>query len=50
MTIPSSIGFLNEDSCLPCTPEQERRAIEELDGFAASNRKAGDLYCLISCE
>ncbi|CAA7391267.1 unnamed protein product [Spirodela intermedia] len=50
MTIPSSIGFLSEDSCLPCTPEEERRTIQHLDRAATSNRKEGDLYYLISSE
>ncbi|CAA6655882.1 unnamed protein product [Spirodela intermedia] len=50
MTIPSSIGFLSEDSCLPCTPEEERRTIQHLDRAATSNRKEGAPYYLISSE
>ncbi|XP_078448386.1 ubiquitin carboxyl-terminal hydrolase 9-like [Wolffia australiana] len=48
MTIPRSIGFLSDDSCLPLTPEEERRAIQLLERAASSNRKEGDQYCLVS--
>ncbi|XP_058104994.1 ubiquitin carboxyl-terminal hydrolase 9-like [Magnolia sinica] len=49
MTIPGS-GFLmeNEESCLPCTPEEERRIIKELTEAAESNLKEGSLYFVVS--
>ncbi|KAG9454564.1 hypothetical protein H6P81_007468 [Aristolochia fimbriata] len=49
MTIPGT-GFLvsNEDSCLPCTPEEERRIISELNKAAESNLKEGNVYYVLS--
>ncbi|XP_043715927.1 ubiquitin carboxyl-terminal hydrolase 9-like isoform X2 [Telopea speciosissima] len=49
MTIPN-FGYLmdNEASCLPCTPEEEKRIIEELTKEAESNLKEGNLYYIIS--
>ncbi|XP_043723050.1 ubiquitin carboxyl-terminal hydrolase 9-like isoform X2 [Telopea speciosissima] len=49
MTIPGS-GYLmdNEASCLPCTPEEEKRIIEELTKEAESKLKEGNLYYVIS--
>ncbi|XP_042520355.1 ubiquitin carboxyl-terminal hydrolase 9-like [Macadamia integrifolia] len=49
MTIPGS-GYLmdNEASCLPCTPEEEKRIIDELTKEAESKLKEGNLYYVIS--
>ncbi|KAJ4955135.1 hypothetical protein NE237_011918 [Protea cynaroides] len=49
MTIPDS-GYLmdNEASCLPCTPEEEKRIVEELTKEAEDNLKEGNLYYVIS--
>ncbi|XP_042504881.1 ubiquitin carboxyl-terminal hydrolase 9-like [Macadamia integrifolia] len=49
MTIPN-FGCLidNEASCLPYTPEEERRIVEELTKEAESNLKEGSLYYVIS--
>ncbi|XP_077234151.1 ubiquitin carboxyl-terminal hydrolase 9-like [Tasmannia lanceolata] len=44
----SDSGFFNEDSCLPCTPEEERRVITELSDAANSDLKEGNLYYLLS--
>ncbi|MQM01060.1 hypothetical protein Taro_033808 [Colocasia esculenta] len=48
MTIPNSSGFLYAQSCLPCTPEEEKSIIQGLDREAGSNRKKGDSYYLVS--
>lgn len=48
MTIPSSDGFFNGGSCLPCTPEEEKRIVDDLEAAAVSNRKEGDLYYIVS--
>lgn len=48
MTIPSSDAFFSGGSCLPCTPEEEKRIVDELEASAVSNRKEGDLYYIVS--
>lgn len=49
MTIPDS-GFLmeNMESCLPCTPEEERSTIKDLMESAESNLREGNLYYVLS--
>ncbi|KAJ8626189.1 hypothetical protein MRB53_019496 [Persea americana] len=48
MTIPDS-GCMMEDveSCLPCTPEEERSIIRELTEAAESNLREGNLYYVL---
>uniref|UniRef100_A0A452Y8G1 Uncharacterized protein n=1 Tax=Aegilops tauschii subsp. strangulata TaxID=200361 RepID=A0A452Y8G1_AEGTS len=48
MTIPSAEGFLPAASCLPCTAEEERAAVDALTREADANVKDGDLRYLIS--
>ncbi|CAM0957127.1 unnamed protein product [Alopecurus aequalis] len=48
MTIPSAEGFLPAASCLPCTGEEERAAVEALTLDAEANVKDGDLRYLVS--
>jgi hypothetical protein len=48
MTIPSAEGFLPAASCLPCTAEEERAAVEALTRDAEANVKDGDLRYLVS--
>ncbi|KAK1306188.1 Ubiquitin carboxyl-terminal hydrolase 9 [Acorus calamus] len=50
MTIPDSESFFmnNGDSCLPLTPEEEKRIIKELNDAAEANPKEGSLYYLVS--
>ncbi|XP_010267386.1 PREDICTED: ubiquitin carboxyl-terminal hydrolase 9-like isoform X2 [Nelumbo nucifera] len=49
MTIPDSSFLMdNEASCLPCTPEEERRIIRQLTEAAESNLKEGNLYYILS--
>ncbi|PKA60058.1 Ubiquitin carboxyl-terminal hydrolase 10 [Apostasia shenzhenica] len=50
MTIPDSDGLLSPESCLPCTPEEERETIEELTREGDANLKDGDLFYLISAS
>ncbi|KAE8717492.1 Ubiquitin carboxyl-terminal hydrolase 9 [Hibiscus syriacus] len=49
MTIQDS-GFMMEDgvSCLPCTPEEQKRIVTELKNESESNLKEGNLYFVIS--
>lgn len=49
MTIPDS-GFMmeNEASCLPHTPEEEKRIIDELTRQSEANVKEGTLFFVIS--
>lgn len=49
MTIADS-GFMMEGgaSCLPCTPEEEKRIVTDLMRMAESNLKEGNLYYVIS--
>ncbi|XP_057969699.1 ubiquitin carboxyl-terminal hydrolase 9-like isoform X2 [Malania oleifera] len=49
MTIPDS-GLLMENgaSCLPYTPEEEKRIVTELTNAAESNLKEGNLYYVVS--
>lgn len=49
MTIADS-GFMMEAgaSCLPCTPEEEKRIVTDLMRMAESNLKEGNLYYVIS--
>lgn len=49
MTIPDS-GYMmeNESIGLPCTPEEEKRIIEELTSKSEPNMKEGDLYYVLS--
>eukprot|EP00268_Persea_americana_P027801 TRINITY_DN27076_c0_g1_i2.p1 TRINITY_DN27076_c0_g1~~TRINITY_DN27076_c0_g1_i2.p1 ORF type:complete len:926 (-),score=172.52 TRINITY_DN27076_c0_g1_i2:429-3206(-) len=49
MTIPDS-GFLmeNMESCLPCTPEEERSTIKDLMESSESNLREGNLYYVLS--
>ncbi|XP_062025492.1 ubiquitin carboxyl-terminal hydrolase 9-like [Rosa rugosa] len=49
MTIPDS-GFMmeNEASCLPHTPEEEKRIIDELTRQSEANVKEGNLFYVIS--
>lgn len=49
MTIPESGCYMdNETSCLPCTPEEEKRVVDELTKEAESNLKEGNLYYVLS--
>lgn len=49
MTIPDSGGMMEDvESCLPCTPEEERSIIRELTEAAESNLKEGNLYYVLS--
>ncbi|KAJ0968755.1 hypothetical protein J5N97_021632 [Dioscorea zingiberensis] len=48
MTIPNSAGFFPADSCLPCTPEEEKEIILELIKASDSNLKEGDTFYLVS--
>ncbi|WOL08121.1 ubiquitin carboxyl-terminal hydrolase 9 [Canna indica] len=48
MTIPNSEGFFQSESCLPCTPEEEKKIITELMGISDNSMKEGDLYYLLS--
>lgn len=48
MTIPSAEGFLPAASCLPCTAEEERAAVDSLTRQAEANVKTGDLRYLVS--
>lgn len=49
MTIPDSRGMMEDvESCLPCTPEEERSIIRELTEAAESNLKEGNLYYVLS--
>lgn len=49
MTIPDS-GFMmaNGASCLPHTPEEEKRIIHELTSQSEANVKEGNLFYVIS--
>ncbi|KAK8518374.1 hypothetical protein V6N13_027851 [Hibiscus sabdariffa] len=49
MTIQDS-GFMMEDgvSCLPCTPEEQKRIVTELKTESERNLKEGNLYFVIS--
>ncbi|KAK8585998.1 hypothetical protein V6N13_130524 [Hibiscus sabdariffa] len=49
MTIPDS-GFMMENgaSCLPCTPEEEKKIITDLKNESERNLKEGNLYFVIS--
>ncbi|KAK8685100.1 hypothetical protein V6N13_041109 [Hibiscus sabdariffa] len=49
MTIQDS-GFMMEDgvSCLPCTPEEQKRIVSELKNESERNLKEGNLYFVIS--
>ncbi|KAK9275736.1 hypothetical protein L1049_023004 [Liquidambar formosana] len=49
MTIADS-GFMmdNGSSCLPCTPDEEKRIVTELTNKSESNLKEGNLYYVIS--
>ncbi|MCL7044181.1 hypothetical protein MKW94_030699 [Papaver nudicaule] len=49
MTIPESGCYMDNDtSCLPCTPEEEKRVVDELTKDAESNLKEGNLYYVLS--
>ncbi|XP_068635943.1 ubiquitin carboxyl-terminal hydrolase 9-like [Aristolochia californica] len=49
MTIPGTSFFIdNEDSCLPCIPEEERRIISELNKATESHLKEGNVYYVLS--
>ncbi|KAL0904858.1 hypothetical protein M5K25_027016 [Dendrobium thyrsiflorum] len=50
MTIPTSGGLLSLESCLPCTPEEERETIMELTREAEANMKEGDSVYVISAR
>ena len=49
MTIPGS-GFMvdNGASCLPLTPEEEKRIVKELADKSEANLKEGNLYYVVS--
>ncbi|XVF53187.1 hypothetical protein PTKIN_Ptkin05aG0080200 [Pterospermum kingtungense] len=49
MTIPDS-GFIVENgvSCLPCTPEEEKKIVTDLRNESERNLKEGNLYFVIS--
>ncbi|OMO79890.1 Peptidase C19, ubiquitin carboxyl-terminal hydrolase 2 [Corchorus capsularis] len=49
MTIPDS-GFMMENgaSCLPCTPEEEKKIVSDLRNESELNLKEGNLYFVIS--
>jgi len=49
MTIPDS-GFMMENggSCLPCTPEEEKKIVTDLRNESEHNLKEGNLYFVIS--
>ncbi|XP_021300601.1 ubiquitin carboxyl-terminal hydrolase 9-like isoform X2 [Herrania umbratica] len=49
MTIPDS-GFMMENgaSCLPCTPEEEKKIVNDLRNESERNLKEGNLYFVIS--
>ncbi|KAK8915991.1 Ubiquitin carboxyl-terminal hydrolase 9 [Platanthera zijinensis] len=49
MTIPNSEGLLSLESCLPCTPEEEREKIKELTRDS-DNLKEGDTLYVISAR
>ncbi|XP_068649713.1 ubiquitin carboxyl-terminal hydrolase 9-like [Aristolochia californica] len=38
----------NEDSCLPCAPEEERRIVSELNKAAEANLKEDNVYYVLS--
>ncbi|KAK6935626.1 Peptidase C19, ubiquitin carboxyl-terminal hydrolase [Dillenia turbinata] len=51
MTIAADSGMLmvnDAASCLPCTPDEQKRVVQELTQFAESNLKEGNTYFLIS--
>uniref|UniRef100_A0ACD5U6E7 Uncharacterized protein n=1 Tax=Avena sativa TaxID=4498 RepID=A0ACD5U6E7_AVESA len=48
MTISSAEGFLPAASCLPCTAEEERAAVDALTRDAEASVKDGDLRYLVS--
>ncbi|XP_022735791.1 ubiquitin carboxyl-terminal hydrolase 9-like [Durio zibethinus] len=49
MTIPDS-GFMMENgvSCLPCTPQEEKKIVTDLRNESERNLKEGNLYFVIS--
>lgn len=49
MTIPGS-GFMIDtgESCLPLTPEEEKRIVKELTDQSEANLKEGNLYYVVS--
>lgn len=50
MTIANSGGLFSLESCLPCTPEEERETIKELTRDAEANMKEGDSVYVISAR
>ncbi|XP_020575146.1 ubiquitin carboxyl-terminal hydrolase 9-like [Phalaenopsis equestris] len=50
MTIMNSGDLLSLESCLPCTPEEERETIMELTREAEANLKEGDSAYVISAR
>ena len=41
-------GGGGEGSCLPCTPEEEKQIVEELNREAERDLKEGNLYFVVS--
>ncbi|PRQ52318.1 putative ubiquitinyl hydrolase 1 [Rosa chinensis] len=48
MILNSGFMMENEVSCLPHTPEEEKRIIDELGGQFEANVKQGNLFYVIS--
>ena len=49
MTIPGSGLIINNGaSCLPLTPEEEKRIVKELTDQSEANLKEGNLYYVVS--
>jgi ubiquitin carboxyl-terminal hydrolase 4/11/15 len=41
-------GGVGGGSCLPCTPEEEKQIVEELNREAERDLKEGNLYFVVS--
>lgn len=49
-SMENGVGGAGRESCLPCTPEEEKRIVKELRDEAEHDLKEGNLYYVVSAR